>query len=137
MAEQQLLQQQNNERNGCIIAAAVTGTNNQPNHNDINKLKNCSNGDVNGSNLINQKNGNTKIHDELNISETPSCEPPDGGARAWCVMISAFFCNSIIFGIINTYGTVYVKLLQYLTETGVQEAASKACKFTLLVHWTV
>ncbi|XP_055297348.1 monocarboxylate transporter 10 isoform X2 [Sitodiplosis mosellana] len=127
MAEQQLLSQQNSEPNGCIVAA-VTGTANQPNHNAIcTKLKNCSNGDVNGTNLINLKNGSTKIIADLNISETPSCEPPpDGGARAWCVMISAFFCNSIIFGIVNTYGTVYIKVFEYLVETGDPEAASKA-----------
>lgn len=129
MAEQQLLSQQNGKPNGCIIAA-VTGTPNQPASNEISaKMKNCSNGDVNGTNLPNLKNGSTKIVADLNISETPSCEPPDGGARAWCVMLSAFFCNSIIFGIINTYGTVYIKLFQYLTETGDPEAASKACKF--------
>lgn len=128
MAEQQLLSQQNCKSNGCIIAA-VTGTTNQQNNNDI-KLKNCSNGDVNGPNLIYPKNGSTKIITDLNTSETPSIEPPDGGTRAWCVMISAFFCNSIIFGIINTYGTVYIKLFQYLKETGDPEAASKACKFT-------
>lgn len=129
MAEQQLLSQQNSNSNGCIIAA-VTGTTNQQNNNDISKLKNGSNGDVNGPNLIYPKNGSTKIITDLNISETPSIEPPDGGTRAWCVMISAFFCNSIIFGIINTYGTVYIKLNQYLEETGDPEAASKACKFT-------
>lgn len=128
MAEQQLLSQQNSKSNGCIIAA-VTGITNQHNNNDI-KLKNCSNGDVNGPNLIYPKNGSTKIITDLNTSETPSIEPPDGGTRAWCVMISAFFCNSIIFGIINTYGTVYIKLFQYLKETGDPEAASKACKFT-------
>lgn len=124
MAKKQLLSQQNSEPNGCIVAAVTTTNHN----NDINKVKNCSNGDVNGRNSINLKNGSTNITD-LNISETPSCEPPDGGTRAWCVMISAFFCNSIIFGIINTYGTVYIKLFQYLTETGDPEAASKACKF--------
>lgn len=131
MAEQQLLSQQNGAPNGCIVAA-VTG-NNQSNNNDINKLKNYANGDVNGPNTINRKNGSTnKIMCEFsttNPNETPSCEPPDGGARAWCVMISAFFCNSIIFGIINTYGTIYIKLFQYLAET-TDEASSKACKRT-------
>lgn len=136
MADQQLLPHQNGTANGCIVAA-VTGTtttnNNQSNNNDINKLKNCSNGDVNGPNLINQKKlSANKIICEFsatNPNETPSCEPPDGGARAWCVMVSAFLCNSIIFGIINTYGTVYIKLEEYLTEIGDTEAASKACKF--------
>lgn len=133
MADQQLLPHQNGTPNGCIVAA-VTVPNNQSNNNDINKLKNCSNGDVNGLNSNNQKKTSAnKIMCEFsttNPNETPSsCEPPDGGARAWCVMISAFLCNSIIFGIINTYGTVYIKLEEYLTETGDTEAASKAGKF--------
>lgn len=136
MAEQQLLSQQNGAPNGCIVAA-VTG-NNQSNNKDINKLKNYANGDVNGPNTINRKNGSTnKIMCEFsttNPNETPSCEPPDGGARAWCVMISAFFCNSIIFGIINTYGTIYIKLFQYLAET-TDEASSKACKRTTHLNW--
>lgn len=133
MADQQLLSQQDRASNGCIVAAVTGSPITQSNNNDISKLKNCSNGDVNGLNSINQKSSSTnKIIYEFstNPNETPSsCEPPDGGARAWCVMISAFFCNSIIFGIINTCGTVYVKLFDHLVESGDAEAASKACKF--------
>lgn len=135
MADEQLLSKQNSAPNGCIVAAVnATGTNNQQNHNDAGKLKNCLNGDVSGSNSINRTNGiaNNKIHQHefnTNMNETPPCEVPDGGTRAWCVMISAFFCNSIIFGIINTYGIVYIKIHQYLEESGDPEAASKACKY--------
>ncbi|XP_031621523.1 monocarboxylate transporter 10 [Contarinia nasturtii] len=136
MADEQLLSKQNSAPNGCIVAAVNSaGANNQLNHNDAGKLKNCLNGgDVNGSYRTNDNNtNNNKIHQHefnINLNETPpslSCvEPPDGGARALCVMISAFFCNSIIFGIINTYGIVFVKINQYLEENGDTEAASKA-----------
>lgn len=53
-------------------------------------------------------------------------EPPDGGARAFIVMISAFLCNSILFGVINTYGTVYLTLHRNLESDGDKEASSKA-----------
>lgn len=131
MADQQLLAERERAPNGCIVAAVTDPATIQSNNNDISKLKNCSNGDVNGLNSINQKNGSTnKIIYEFSTNETPSQnEVPDGGARAWCVMISAFFCNSIIFGIINTCGSVYVKLYDHLTELGDAEAASKACKY--------
>jgi MFS transporter, MCT family, solute carrier family 16 (monocarboxylic acid transporters), member 10 len=56
-------------------------------------------------------------------------EPPDGGARAFLVMISAFLCNGILFGIINTYSVIYVSLQKQLTESGDESASSKACKF--------
>lgn len=62
------------------------------------------------------------------LSETP---PPDGGTRAWCVMVSAFLCNSILFGIINTCGTIYLQLQEGLELTGDSEASSKAGKFAL------
>lgn len=57
-----------------------------------------------------------------------SMEPPDGGARAWCVMVAAFLCNSIIFGIINVYGPIFTKLFENLKANGDLEASSKACK---------
>lgn len=132
MADKELLAQ-NSSPNGCIVAAiAGSNANHHSNNNNNNnyqlKLVNCSNGDING------KNGNVmKFASELNgyVSEKTASsinEPPDGGTRAWCVMISAFFCNSIIFGIINVFGTIYIKLFEYLKESGDPEAASKACK---------
>ncbi|XP_016985107.1 monocarboxylate transporter 10 isoform X2 [Drosophila rhopaloa] len=64
--------------------------------------------------------------------EAPCCrdihgkEPPDGGARAWLVMVSAFLCNGIIFGFINTYGVIHSLLSDRLTKLGDPEASSKA-----------
>lgn len=121
MADEQLLSQQNSTPNGRIVAAV------------INANSQSTNGDVNAANSINLKNGTTKIVYEFdmnsnNLNESSSHAPPDGGTRAWCVMISAFLCNSIMFGIINTYGTVNDTLLKYLEEHGVSDANSKACK---------
>lgn len=53
-------------------------------------------------------------------------DPPDGGARAWLVVISAFLCNSILFGIINTYGIIYLTLQERMTSAGDTDASSKA-----------
>ncbi|XP_055593221.1 monocarboxylate transporter 10 [Uranotaenia lowii] len=55
-----------------------------------------------------------------------SHEPPDGGTRAWLVMVGAFLCNGVLFGIINTYSVVYLSLQKQLQELGDNEASSKA-----------
>lgn len=55
-------------------------------------------------------------------------EPPDGGLRAYLVMISAFMCNGILFGIINTYSVIYISLQDSLEKSGDAAASGKACK---------
>lgn len=54
--------------------------------------------------------------------------PPDGGMRAYLVVISAFMCNGILFGIINTYSVIYISLQKSLEQSGDAAASSKACK---------
>jgi len=51
--------------------------------------------------------------------------PPDGGFWAWLVMISCFLVNGIIFGIINTFGILFVQLKKDMEEAGVADAATK------------
>lgn len=152
MANKQLLpQNDDNTPNGCIVATNATATtvsDVNSNHttaalnNHDNKLKNCLNGNIMDNNSINLKNGLNKSKFDSHVNhvneqqqpqqqphqDTPSIEPPDGGARAWCVMISAFFCNSIIFGIINTFGTIYIELHENLKAANDSEAGSKAGK---------
>lgn len=53
-------------------------------------------------------------------------DPPDGGTRAWLVMVGAFLCNGVLFGIINTYSVVYLSLQKQLHDMGDTEASSKA-----------
>lgn len=55
-------------------------------------------------------------------------EVPDGGIRGYSVMICAFMCNGILFGIINTYSVIYLSLQKQLKESGDELASSKACK---------
>lgn len=112
-----------------IVPANDTHT---PNHHSIHR-----NGDV--------KHGNGMLVQTIGSQQKPlkcdgngdigsdkksdgSMEPPDGGARAWSVMVAAFLCNSIIFGIINVYGPIFTKLFENLKASGDLEASSKACK---------
>uniref|UniRef100_A0A2M3ZGJ8 Putative monocarboxylate transporter n=1 Tax=Anopheles braziliensis TaxID=58242 RepID=A0A2M3ZGJ8_9DIPT len=53
-------------------------------------------------------------------------EPPDGGTRAWLVMVAAFLTNGVLFGVINTYSVIYLTLQKQLNEIGDTEASSKA-----------
>lgn len=55
-------------------------------------------------------------------------EPPDGGFRAYLVMICAFLCNGILFGIINTYSVIFMSLQKQLELNGEEGSSSKACK---------
>uniref|UniRef100_A0A1B6CZ26 Major facilitator superfamily (MFS) profile domain-containing protein n=1 Tax=Clastoptera arizonana TaxID=38151 RepID=A0A1B6CZ26_9HEMI len=52
--------------------------------------------------------------------------PPDGGTRAWFVMVSSFLCNGVLFGVVNTYSVIYVELQKNLEDRGVSDASSKA-----------
>ena len=41
-------------------------------------------------------------------------------------MIASFICNGIIFGFINSYGTVYVALKEKFENDGLENAETKA-----------
>ena len=85
--------------------------------------------DSNSINNNNNNNSNGKIFYKNNTNELHIKDPPDGGARAWCVMIAAFICNGILFGVINIYGVMYKKLQTQLIENSDTEASSKAGKY--------
>lgn len=55
--------------------------------------------------------------------------PPDGGFRAWMIMLGSFMINGILFSVINTYSLIYVELQKRLEETGETEASTKAGEF--------
>ncbi|KAF7402675.1 hypothetical protein HZH66_004942 [Vespula vulgaris] len=52
--------------------------------------------------------------------------PPDGGLRAWMIMIGSFFINGVLFSVINTYSLIYLELQKKLLEAGETEVSSKA-----------
>lgn len=67
-------------------------------------------------------------------------EPPDGGSRAWSVMVASFFVNGIFFGVINSYSIIFSELKMRLEKSGDMDAAFKACEllfnfFVLLVRF--
>lgn len=55
--------------------------------------------------------------------------PADGGSRAWAVMLGSFFCNGILFGVINSYGVLYSEFHDNLQRKNVTNAAGKAGNF--------
>lgn len=73
------------------------------------------------------QNGHTKP-DRVSVSKLDNIDTtaPDGGTRAWLVMLGSFFCNGILFGVINSYGVLYTEILSNLLKAGVTEASSKA-----------
>lgn len=81
--------------------------------------------------LINKKhlpNGTATTNNTIEIKLEESMEPPDGGTRAWLVMFASFFCNGILFGVINSYGVLYSELHDNLQRRNVNNAAGKAGK---------
>lgn len=54
--------------------------------------------------------------------------PADGGSRAWVVMLGSFFCNGILFGVINSYGVLYNEFHDNLEKRNVMNASGKAGK---------
>lgn len=73
------------------------------------------------------KFGDTQPSKDTNEGyEMNQTEPPDGGLRAWLVVLSAFLLNSILFGIINTYGIIYLTLQERMTISGDTDSSSKA-----------
>lgn len=83
--------------------------------------------------LLTNHNNVVIVPAKAGVAEKPRApkapiEPPDGGARAYLVMVCAFLCNGILFGIINSYSVIYLSLQTQLKESGDPAASSKACK---------
>lgn len=55
-----------------------------------------------------------------------SRQPADGGSRAWVIMLASFFCNGILFGVINSYGVLYKELYDNLQKRNVTNASGQA-----------
>ncbi|XP_043252475.1 monocarboxylate transporter 10 isoform X1 [Colletes gigas] len=52
--------------------------------------------------------------------------PPDGGLRAWMIMIGSFVINGVLFSVINSYSLIYLELQKRLLESGDSSASAKA-----------
>lgn len=86
------------------------------------------NNNVNNHVVIVPANADKEVNNVLKNESADVYEPPDGSFRGYAVMISAFMCNGILFGIINTYSVIYLSLQRQLKESGDELASSKACK---------
>ena len=69
--------------------------------------------------------------DKTSTMQTHQPQPPDGGFWAWLVLVGCFLVNGIIFGIINTFGILFVQLKQDMEAAGVEDAATKCGKLKL------
>lgn len=61
-------------------------------------------------------------------------QPPDGGFRAWLIVVCAFLCQGVIFGVINSYSVIHAKLQENLVQQNVTGASTKAGKIILTFH---
>ena len=55
--------------------------------------------------------------------------PPDGG-WGWIVCLTSFWTNGTIFGILNTFGILFVELLREFDDDG--DIAFKTCRCIFL-----
>lgn len=83
------------------------------------------------NNLLKNGNATTTVvklerRPQREDQEQEEFTPPDGGSRAWLVMVGSFFCNGIIFGVINSYGVIFKELYEDLKMKNVSDASSKA-----------
>lgn len=63
------------------------------------------------------------------VDDPNAIVPPDGGLRAWMIMIGSFVINGVLFSVINTYSLIYLELQKSLLESGETAASSKAGEF--------
>ena len=75
--------------------------------------------------LMEGANHNNSESNSNSNNDVTQPQPPDGGFWAWLVLVSCFLVNGIIFGIINTFGILFVQLKIDLDEAGVEDAATK------------
>lgn len=79
--------------------------------------------------LRTNKNNVLKIEPDSNITNNEDLSgPPDGGLRAYLIVIGSFLTNGLLFGVINSYSVIYTILQKQLQNENVPNSESKACK---------
>ena len=64
--------------------------------------------------------------------ESKELDYPEGG-WGWVVMFASFWTNGTLFGVLNTFGILYVKILDEFQEEG-KDIAFKCCEYELSFH---
>ncbi|XP_014668222.1 PREDICTED: monocarboxylate transporter 10-like [Priapulus caudatus] len=71
---------------------------------------------------------NEKLNVDVSITKEDTDHPaehgPPEGGWGWVVCIASFWTNGTIFGILNSFGVIYVKLLEELKEKEEQSATA-------------
>ncbi|XP_034829296.1 monocarboxylate transporter 10 [Maniola hyperantus] len=75
-------------------------------------------------NVSKETNGQAILGEES--SRTTYREPPDGGFRAYTIILGSFLTNGLVFGIINSYSVIYIVLQKKLEAENVSNAGSRA-----------
>ncbi|XP_004921754.1 monocarboxylate transporter 10 [Bombyx mori] len=68
----------------------------------------------------------SKVDTNGNANQEEVREPPDGGFRAYAVVLASFFTNGLLFGVINSCSVVYPVLEIILKEQGATNEESRA-----------
>ncbi|KAM3958938.1 monocarboxylate transporter 10-like protein kar [Aphomia sociella] len=63
--------------------------------------------------------------------------PPDGGFRAYAVMVGSFLTNGLLFGVMNCYSVIYTELVKLLQAEEVVNAESRAALVGTLAMGTM
>ncbi|KAB0802922.1 hypothetical protein PPYR_05108 [Photinus pyralis] len=91
----------------------------------------------NNLNVKSMQNGVKSPKKLIENSDRSQVIPPDGGARAWMVVICSFCCNGILFGIINSSGVFHREFSTYLESINDTAASRKAALVESLSMGTV
>ncbi|KYN17202.1 PREDICTED: monocarboxylate transporter 10 isoform X2 [Trachymyrmex cornetzi] len=90
----------------------------------IHKMENAVASQTDGSAMC--RKGDFDDENHANEPANTIVEPPDGGLRAWMIMVGSFTINGVLFSIINSYSLIYQELQKRLIEAGETEVSSKA-----------
>ena len=77
---------------------------------------------------------NDGVHSVTKVSDRDMNVPSDGG-WGWLVCITSFLANGILFGIINTFGIVYIALMAEFNTEKDPLITFKTCKFNRRTHF--
>lgn len=78
------------------------------------------------SDLLKARN---KVETNGNLKNEDLKGPPDGGVRAYSVMVASFLTNGLFFGVINSYSVIYTVLERHLKDEGISNSESRAGKY--------
>ncbi|XP_022828027.1 monocarboxylate transporter 10 [Spodoptera litura] len=67
-----------------------------------------------------------KVETNGNLKNEDYKGPPDGGVRAYSVMVASFLTNGLFFGVINSYSVIYTVLEKHLKDEGISNSESRA-----------